>query len=71
MTIKPKLSEELDEPTMKVIICKSKGASMQGNCSRCMAPLDGTHYDHLRDNDRICQVCKLLHIPRQWRESNP
>jgi hypothetical protein len=59
----PKISDELDEETLALIIRKqtyqdSRGSI--GNCECCGVALDGSAYDVLRQGERRCQVCRML-----------
>ena len=56
-----KLSEELDDETLALIIRKQtyQGSATAG-CECCGTPLDGGSYEVLRQPERRCQVCKLL-----------
>jgi len=57
-----KLSEELDEETLAIIIRKQtyQGTGATGSCECCEVAIDGSAYDVLRQPERRCQVCKML-----------
>lgn len=64
MTGEPKkISEELDQDTLAIIIKKhiyhdSVGAT--GACECCGVQVDGSAYDVMRNSERLCQVCRAL-----------
>jgi len=64
MTGEPKkLSEELDEATLAIILRQQiyhDSCGAVGACECCGVSMNGSAYDVLRQGERRCQVCKIL-----------